>query len=71
MSRSTREVMEAQIKTLERTMRDLKGSLKILESSNIDMDRESLKKELKVLERRKEETEVKLNGGSSNEKQVK
>ena len=32
------------------------------------MDKESLKKELEVLERRKEEIEVKINGGSGNEK---
>lgn len=68
MNRSVREARKAQLKILERAIRDLRGSLEILESSNIDMDRESLKKELKVLERRREEIEVKLNGGSSNEK---
>jgi len=62
------EIQEAQLKTLKRTIRDLKGSLEILENSNIHMDKESLKKELEVLERRKEEIEVKINGGSGNEK---
>lgn len=68
MERSHREIQEAQLKTLKRTIRDLKGSLEILENSNIHMDKESLKKELEVLERRKEEIEVKINGGSGNEK---
>jgi hypothetical protein len=69
MERSQREIQESQLKTLERAIRDLKGTLEILESSNIDMDRESLKKELEVLVRKRKEIEVKLNGASGDEKE--
>ncbi|GLI56302.1 hypothetical protein PM10SUCC1_18160 [Propionigenium maris DSM 9537] len=70
MKRSQREIQESQLKTLERAIRDLRGTLEILESSNIDMDRESLKKELEVLVRKRKEIEVKLNGGSGDEKEL-
>lgn len=70
MKRSLREIQESQLKTLERAIRDLRGTLEILESSNIDMDRESLKKELEVLVRRSKEIEVKLNGVSGDEKEL-
>lgn len=68
MKRSLREIQEAQLKTLKGAIRDLRGTLEILESSNIDMDRESLKKELEILVRRSKEIEEKLNGGSGDEK---
>ncbi len=68
MKRSLREIQEAQLKTLKGAIRDLRGTLEILENSNIDMDRESLKKELKLLVRRSKEIEEKLNRGSGDEK---
>ncbi len=70
MKRSLREIQKSQLKTLERAIRDLRGTLEILESSNIDMDRESLKKELEVLVRRSKEIEVKLNEVSGDEKEL-
>ncbi len=70
MKRSLREIQKSQLKTLERAIRDLRGTLEILESSNIDMDRESLKKELEVLVRRSKKIEVKLNGVSGDEKEL-
>lgn len=70
MERSLREIQESQLKTLKRAIRDLRGTLEILESSNIDMDRESLKKELELLVRKRKEIEVKLNRGSGDEKEL-
>lgn len=59
MEKKQENTQEAQLKVLTTVIRDLKGSLEILESSNIDMDKESLKMELEVLEKRKREIEMK------------
>jgi len=59
MEKKQKNTQESQLKVLTTVIRDLKGSLEILESSNIDMDKESLKMELQVLEKRKREIEMK------------
>ena len=58
MKKSLENTRESHLKALKTAIRDLKGSLEILETSNIDMNKESLKKELEVLERRKLEMEM-------------
>lgn len=60
MKKRDRDRMELQLKTLERVVADVRGSLKLLETSHIDVDRESLEEELVILIGKKDRLEKEI-----------
>lgn len=60
---SKREREERHLKNIGEAIRSLKGSLDILEGAELGMDKRELIKELKVLQGKKRELEIKLEVG--------
>jgi len=60
MKKRDKDRMILQLKTLERVIGDVRGSLKLLETSHIDVDRESLEGELVILIGKKERLEKEI-----------
>lgn len=60
MKKRDKDRMILQLKTLERVIGDVRGSLKLLETSHIDVDRKSLQEELVILIGKKEKLEKEI-----------